>query len=81
LSPPLLRCRGGAIAANDREIDELVLMKLAHRAGKNLVDKVVDQRRIARQIRVYWISGQPLAFFSIGNIFHWQPRTAVSAPS
>jgi hypothetical protein len=37
-----LRGSGGAVAVNDREIEELVLMKLEHRAGKNLVEKAAD---------------------------------------
>jgi hypothetical protein len=37
----LLRCRGRAVAVNDREVEQLALMKLAHRAGKYLVDKAV----------------------------------------
>src|SRR5271167_3447556 len=36
-----LRRRGGAIAVNDREIQPPVLVKLAHRAGKNPLDAAI----------------------------------------
>ena len=39
----LLRGSGRAVAVNDREVEQPVLVKLAHRAGKYLVDKVVVQ--------------------------------------
>ncbi len=34
----LFGCRGRAVAANDRNIQAVVLMKLQHRADKNGVD-------------------------------------------
>ena len=37
----LLRGSGRAVAVNDREIEELVLMKLAHGAGKDPVDAAI----------------------------------------
>ena len=49
----LFRRRRGAVAVNDRRIEEAVLMKPRHRAGKNGVDAPLStHRRQMRQMRV-----------------------------
>ncbi|MBV8397311.1 MAG: hypothetical protein JOZ17_01040 [Acetobacteraceae bacterium] len=37
----LLGCRGCAIPVDDREIKQIVLVKLHHRAGKNSIDAAI----------------------------------------
>ena len=54
----LLRCRGRAVAVNDREVEQRVLMKLAHRAGKDLVDTAVGMPAphspVDTRVVVFW---------------------------
>jgi len=71
----LFGCCRRAIAVNDRNIQAVVLMKIKHRAGKNGVDTAIDHPPPPDAVNPRVVNFRtPLAIFSIGSSFHWQPK-------
>ncbi|MHB9841731.1 hypothetical protein Q8F57_043840 [Paraburkholderia terrae] len=62
-----LRSSRSAVAMDDRQIEELVPMKLMHRTGKDPLDAAIGLPAPHHAVNARVVNS---AFFSIGSIFH-----------